>query len=101
MTQSKLMLIAAAAALTLGVSGNTSTPIGRQSGFSDSNVLIAGDETTSGTSQTEKNAQGSAKMGSEKGTHTGPGQGATPQSDTQKIDQPSRRNTPSGDDSPD
>jgi hypothetical protein len=39
-------------------------------------------------------------MGSEKGTHTGPGQGATPQSDTQKIDQPSRGNTPSGDDSP-
>lgn len=40
-------------------------------------------------------------MGEEPGTHTGDDQGTTPESDTQKIDQPPRRNEtttdPSGD----
>ena len=43
----------------------------------------------------KKNTEGSAKMGKEEGTHTGPNQGATPESDTSKIDQPERRNVPS------
>ena len=43
----------------------------------------------------EKKNEGSAKMGKEEGTQTGPNQGATPENDTQKIDQPARKNIPS------
>jgi hypothetical protein len=37
--------------------------------------------------------QNSAKMGKEEGTHEGANLGATPENDTQKIDQPTRRNS--------
>jgi hypothetical protein len=37
----------------------------------------------------------SAKMGKEEGTHTGTNQGAKPENDTKKVDQPERRNVPS------
>jgi hypothetical protein len=43
-------------------------------------------------------ATGSAKMGTDEGTHTGDGQGAAPESDTSKVDQPVRRNVPTNDD---
>jgi hypothetical protein len=48
----------------------------------------------------KKNAEESAKMGKEEGTHTEPGHGGTPESDTNKIDQPARRNVPSNDAAP-
>jgi hypothetical protein len=38
-------------------------------------------------------------MGKESGTHEGSDLGATPESDTNKIDQPARRNPTSGDSS--
>ena len=41
---------------------------------------------------------GSAKMGTDKGTHTGADQGVTPESDSVKVEQPARRNIPSSDD---
>jgi hypothetical protein len=44
---------------------------------------------------TEKRNEGSAKMGQDEGTHTGPNQGTTPENDTQKIDQSARANVPS------
>jgi hypothetical protein len=44
---------------------------------------------------TEKKNEGSAKMGQDEGTHTGPNQGTTPENDTQKIDQSARANVPS------
>jgi hypothetical protein len=50
---------------------------------------------------TEKKHEGSAKMGEDKGTHTESNQGATPESDTSKIDQPARRNVPSNDETKD
>jgi hypothetical protein len=40
----------------------------------------------------KKNAEESAKMGKEEGSHKEPGPGATPESDTSKIDQPARQN---------
>ncbi len=43
---------------------------------------------------------GSAKMGTEEGTHTGADQGTTPESDTSKVEQPERRNVPSNDAGP-
>ena len=39
-----------------------------------------------------KNAEGSAKMGKEEGTHAEPGHGVMQEDDTSKIDQPARRN---------
>jgi hypothetical protein len=46
---------------------------------------------------TEKKTEGSAKMGQDEGTHTGPNHGAAPESDTSKINQPARANVPSND----
>jgi hypothetical protein len=46
------------------------------------------------------NAEESAKMGKEEGTHTEPGHGSTPESDTSKIDQPARKNVPSNEATP-
>ena len=43
-------------------------------------------------------ATGSAKMGTDEGTHTGDDQGSKPESDTSKVDQPARRNVPSNED---
>jgi hypothetical protein len=48
----------------------------------------------------KKNAEESAKMGKEEGTHTEPGHGAPPESDTSKVDQPARRNPTTGNDTP-
>ena len=36
----------------------------------------------------------------EEGTHTEPGHGSTPESDTSKIDQPARKNVPSNEATP-
>jgi Cysteine rich repeat len=47
-----------------------------------------------------KNAEESAKMGKEEGTHTEPGHSAQPESDTSKIDQPERRNPTTGNETP-
>ena len=48
----------------------------------------------------KKSTEGSAKMGKEEGTHTEPGHGAPPESDTSKVDQPERRNTTTGNETP-
>ena len=39
-------------------------------------------------------------MGKEEGTHTEPGHGILPESDTSKIDQPERRNPTTGNETP-
>ena len=76
--------------LTFDVMGNTATP---NSPLSKSDSLIAGDEGAPSNTSTDENAEDSAKMGKEEGTHTGTNLGATPESDTSKIDQPARRDT--------
>ena len=48
----------------------------------------------------KKSTEGSAKMGKEEGTHTEPGHGTPPESDTSKVDQPERRNTTTGNETP-
>ncbi|MFZ0398571.1 MAG: hypothetical protein WAM06_11145 [Methyloceanibacter sp.] len=48
----------------------------------------------------KKNAEESAKMGKEEGTHTEPGHGAPLESDTSKVDQPERRNPTTGNETP-
>jgi hypothetical protein len=62
--------------------------------------VIAHDETsgenTENSGKTQNSAEDSAKLGKEEGTHTGPNQGATPENDTQKVEQPARRNPTTG-----
>jgi hypothetical protein len=57
-----------------------------------SDTLIVENETQKGA-PSDENA--SAKMGKEEGTHTGPTQGAPPENDTKKVDQPPRKDVPS------
>jgi hypothetical protein len=57
-------------------------------------TLLAANETQAtdqGKIQSEENANESAKMGKETGTHSGD-QGATPENDTKKVYQPPREN---------
>jgi hypothetical protein len=86
MTQLKqLMLGMALGAVTIGATGHNTASI--ESG----DVVIAADDASSAGAQTEGNT-GSAKMGTDEGTHTGPNQGDTPENDTKKIDQAPRTN---------
>lgn len=60
-------------------------------------TVVAANETqgTDHQVQSDENADKSAKMGKESGTHSSD-EGATPENDTKKIDQPPRQNpTPS------
>jgi hypothetical protein len=87
MTQGKILLAAFAAAVTLIPMGGVAEAASAAPSWSRGAVLIAGNE-----------AEDSAKMGKEEGTHTGPNQGATPENETQKVDQPERRNPTTGND---
>jgi hypothetical protein len=101
MTQAKTLLTGVAVAtLSLGFSQQPHpTP------FWESNIVIAAEETAPSGDQTNDDnlaASGtkeeeSAKMGKEEGTQTGADQGTSPKSDTQKIDQPPRKNPTTGD----
>jgi len=55
----------------------------------------AGDDSAAGDDDSD--SAGSAKMGTDEGTHVGEDQGANPENDTDKIDQPARRNPTTGD----
>jgi hypothetical protein len=71
---------AAAIALTLGAISHADIPTEKERPLPPGSVIIAQD-----AAQTAENAEDSAKMGKEKGTHEGVGHGATPESDTNKI----------------
>src|SRR4051812_26508040 len=99
MTQARMLtLTAAAAALAFGINGQTMTPVNHEKSRSTSDIVIAadntlpsGNESSSGNSSEKTGkAKGSAKMGEEDGTQTGANQGATPENDSQKIDQAAR-----------
>ena len=60
-------------------------------------IIVAAEDSAAGAGQTEENAQDSAKMGQEEGTHQGAHLGETPENDTSKVDQPARRNPTTGD----
>jgi hypothetical protein len=82
------------AALTLGVVGSNGMHHEDLAPLSESDILIVQNDTQA--AGTEKKAQDSAKMGEEPGTHTGSNMGATPENDTDKVDQPERRNETTG-----
>jgi hypothetical protein len=103
MTQRRTtMLSVAVAALALGVAGQTPQMATSDPLFAG-DITLAADDTPTATDDTPAAAgsQGaSAKMGKGEGTHTGPDQGVTPESDTSKIVQPPRRNPTTGGETP-
>jgi hypothetical protein len=61
-----------------------------------SDILLVQADPAATDADTKSNTEESAKMGKEAGTHSGENQGATPESDTSKIDQPARANPTTG-----
>jgi hypothetical protein len=95
---SGVMLGAALAAVTFGVTAQAAE-IDRGTSLSNSNIVIAADDAAPDAAQAApaaEGAQGSGKMGEESGTHTGPNQGSPPENDTDKVDQPARRDPTTG-----
>ena len=86
----------AVAALTMGVVDQNKGPAEREIPLSKSDIVVVTDDTAPTAGQTEENAQESAKMGKEEGTHEATDVGATPESETKKIEQPPRQNSTSG-----
>jgi hypothetical protein len=93
MTQTNTVLASVAViALTLGLSGQKLAPVETEQPRSTGDIVIVTNESALQAAESEENAEDSAKMGKEEGTHEGDNLGATPENDTAKIDQPGRRN---------
>jgi len=89
MTQSKLVLAVAIAALMSSFAGAQSSSAAQ----AQKDVVIAAED----AAPDDESGTGSAKMGEGEGTQSGD-QGATEENDTQKVDQPPRRNPTTGTD---
>jgi hypothetical protein len=93
MTRSGTWLASAAViALTIGVTSRADVPTEKEFPLPADSIIVAAQDGAAGIGQTEETAEDSAKMGKEEGTHKGAQLGATPENDTDKIDQPARRN---------
>lgn len=90
MTEGNLLKASLVAALALcaTASGASATPCAK------GNIVLAADASQTAGAKTDETD--SAKMGKEEGTHTGANQGAKTESDTDKVDQPERRNPTTG-----
>src|SRR4029453_13574329 len=83
MTKQRTMILSVAvAALSLGLAGSGAF------GAEDTSTTGAASPATG--AEESPTTEGSAKMGKEEGTHTGTGQGVTPEHETGKIVQPPR-----------
>jgi hypothetical protein len=99
MTHTGTMLASAAViALTVGITSRADVPSEREAPLPPEYMIIAADDAAPQAGQTDESAKDSAK---EEGTHGGANLGATPENDTDKIDQPARRNPTTGDTSGD
>jgi hypothetical protein len=91
-----LLMSAGAAALSLGFSLQP-----HPAPFWETNIVIAAEQTSpQGNAQTDEDSSGakSAKMRKDEGTQAGGAhQGTPPENDTEKIDQPPRQNSTTGD----
>lgn len=95
MTHSRAWLSSAAvASLLFGLNFPDPNLAGGRAPLPQDFTVVAADE-AQGTDQrqvqSDENADESAKMGNESGTHSGD-KGAAPENDTKKIDQPPRQN---------
>ena len=87
MIQSKLVLAVAITVLMFGLAGAKSSSAAQM----QKDVVIAAED----AAPDDESGTGSAQMGEGEGTQTGD-QGATKENDTQKVDQPPRRNPTTG-----
>ena len=92
------VFIAVTVALSLGALIPNAFTNRHEPARAKSDVLIVENDAQNGAA--DQSGEDSAKMGKEPGTHTGSNQATQPESDTQKIDQPPRRNVPSDDANP-
>jgi len=99
MTKLKLGVTAAAGVLIFGVAGYAAAASEQHDPIAK-NIVVAADDNATGddsAADDDSDSAGSAKMGTDEGTHVGEDQGANPENDTDKIDQPARRNPTTGD----
>ena len=105
MTRTKWVLTVATSALILGVAGFAAASARHDASVKNRIVVAAdddaaGDDSAAGDTDMQgdddANSDGSAKMGAGEGTHEGDDQGSAPENDTDKIDQPARRNPTTG-----
>jgi hypothetical protein len=106
MTKLKLGVTAAAGVLIFGVAGYAAAASEQHDPIAK-NIVVAADDNAAGDDNAadddsaaggdNSDSAGSAKMGTDEGTHVGEDQGANPENDTDKIDQPARRNPTTGD----
>lgn len=95
MTQANLLVASAAViALTLGVTSRADAPKEIDAPLPLGTLIIAADDMQPAAGQPD--GEDSAKMGEEAGTHEGANLGDTPENDTDKVDQPARRNPTTG-----
>lgn len=95
MTQANLLVASAAViALTLGVTSRADAPKEIDAPLPLGTLIIAADDMQPAVGQPD--SEDSAKMGEDAGTHEGANLGATPENDTDKVDQPARRNPTTG-----
>lgn len=103
MTKTQWVLTASVGALIFGVAGYAAVASEQHDAIAKQHRIVvaadddaAGDDSAAGDDYTpgddDANSDGSAKMGTGEGTHVGEEQGSAPENDTDKIDQPARRN---------
>jgi hypothetical protein len=88
-----MLASAAVIALTVGITSRADVPSEPEAPPAPEYLIIAADDTAPAAGQADESAEDSAKM---EGTHEGANLGATPENDTQKIEQPARRNPTTG-----
>ncbi|MFO7477355.1 MAG: hypothetical protein R6X03_03225 [Methyloceanibacter sp.] len=98
MTRSGHWLASAAViALTLGVTSRADIPAERDFPLPPDAIILAAEDSAAGAGQTEDTAEDSAKMGKEERTHEGAQLDETPETESDKIDQPKDQGRTAGD----
>jgi hypothetical protein len=86
MTQANTLVASAAViALTLGIGGQTPTPVQQEQPLSTDDILVVTNDGALKAGQTDESAEESAKMGEQEGTQNGENQGDVPKSKTDKA----------------
>jgi hypothetical protein len=86
MTQANTLVASATViALTLGIGGQTPTPVQQEQPLSTDDILVVTNEAAPQAGQTDESAEDSAKMGKQEGTQGGESQGDVPKSKTDEA----------------
>jgi hypothetical protein len=86
MTQANTLVASAAViALTLGIGGQTPTPVQQEQPLSTGDILVVTNDAAPQAGQTDESAEESANMGKQEGTQSGENQGDVPKSKTDEA----------------